>query len=153
MYKCPVWEPWGIRRCKWRPHPKSRVSSFKIDESPTLDVRENGSGYSPLRKRRLWKRRRKILFCILLMSVGQKKSHFTTRKEFSRVYRISFFKDMSMPFSFHKFHISISKNRKNYVRCNNTAIATVANLDFLDFLEIQRSFLEKIAKKIANIFF
>ena len=48
MYKCPVWEPWGIPRCKWGPHPKSRVSSFKIDESPTLDVRENGSGYSPL---------------------------------------------------------------------------------------------------------
>ena len=47
MYKCPVWEPWGIPRCKWGPHPKSRVPSFKIDESPTLDVRENGSGYSP----------------------------------------------------------------------------------------------------------
>ena len=47
MYKCPVWEPWGIPRCKWGPHPKSRVSSFKIDESPTLDVRENGSGFSP----------------------------------------------------------------------------------------------------------
>ena len=50
MYKCPVWEPWGIPRCKWGAHPKSRVSSFKIDESPTLDVRENGSGYSPFWK-------------------------------------------------------------------------------------------------------
>ena len=47
MHKCPVWEPWGIPRFKWGPHPKSRISSFKIDESPTLDVHENGSGYSP----------------------------------------------------------------------------------------------------------
>ena len=59
MYKCPVWEPWGIPwgipRCKWGPHPKSRISSFKIDESPTLDVRENGSGYSPFKNVRVLK--------------------------------------------------------------------------------------------------